>query len=170
MNQTRLLRILAVFVAALAVSFAVLAVMAAPFLFGTTRPATVNLDSILVNVSTDKAEYAPGETVQITATVHNAGPATVTLVYGDSCGDRIWITDSNGTFLWVEPGLDSFCLQVIGNVPLAPGETIVSRFAWNQTDFTGAHVPPGSYQAVYFAHLVEGPVGADAWISIRASG
>ncbi len=180
MNPSRHLRTFAAAVSALVVAAAVLAGLAAPFLFGatppSTPPATPTLDSVLVNVSTDKTEYAAGEVVQITATVHNAGSASVTLLQFDSCGDRVRIADSNGTLVW-EAKLGLACLQVISEYSLAPGASSVSHFEWSQTDFEGTPVPANrSYQVVYA--VVEGHLGpirdaviirADTWIFVRAS-
>jgi len=181
MNQRRPLCTLAAALVALAASSAVLGVLAAPFLFtsgpAATPPATPSLDSVLVNVSTDKTEYVPGEIVQITATVHNAGSRPVTMLLFDSCGDRVAVADSNGTSVWMAK-LELACLEMLQEYSLAPGATSVSHFEWNQTNFAGTPVPAnGSYQVVYIA--VAGrigatyeavPIRASAWISIRPSG
>ncbi|HEX9341665.1 MAG TPA: BsuPI-related putative proteinase inhibitor [Thermoplasmata archaeon] len=170
MKNERLIVILAVTIAAVAVSVAAIAALALSSLVASIPPRTGTSDDVSFDVFTDKTEYAPGEVVHITAVLHNNASVPVTVTHGDSCGDRTFIEDANGTIVWVDPPVETNCLQVIVQTTLAPGETRTSHVDWDQTDLAHGPVPGNqSYRIHYWAGVVNLSIEGDTWIHIRAA-
>lgn len=140
-------------------------------------PERGSFDDLTYTVQTDKIEYASGETVRVVANVTNTGVATVTIQYGNSCGGVRVFSDADGT-LWYASGLDEPCLQVIVEIPIASGKSIVSSYDWGQRDFLGSLVPSGrAYRVLAGEGVVldaegniEGVVPGETWFFIRSGG
>jgi hypothetical protein len=97
-------------------------------------------------LSTDRASYPRGEPVTLRFTVQNRGTAPVTLTFRSGqmydfsvrrVGREVW--------RWSH---DRMFTQAIQEVVLRAGEERVFTERWNQRDFDGNLVPPGTYTAV----------------------
>lgn len=140
-------------------------------------PERGSFDDLTYTVRTDKIEYAPGEIVRVVANVTNTGVATVTIQYASSCGGGMAFWDADGT-LWYVPGIDELCMQVIVEIPLAPGKSLVRSFDWGQRDFDGSLVPSARAYRVQAGEgvvldaegSIEGVVQGETWFFIRSGG
>lgn len=104
-------------------------------------------DDLRFTVSTDKVVYAPGEEIQVVANLTNIGDAPVELAYPDTCGARAEFRDGNGT-LWNVTHWDQGCFDSLVPYTIAPGQSIVTSWSWDQRDFAGQQVPIGqTYRA-----------------------
>jgi hypothetical protein len=157
MKDGTLLKILAAFVAVLLASVGAVAVFAWS-LFGAEPPQRVSARDVTFDLSTDKTQYAPGETVHITAVLRNRASVPVTIADGDSCGDPWAVLDFNDRPVWWAGGLERTCFQVIVEETLGPGETRTYSVSWNQTDFLGQPVPAYlTYKIAYYAGTLQIP-------------
>jgi len=130
-------------------------VWASTFLLARPAPVGGGIDDLTFTVNTDKASYAAGEEVIVTTNLTNTGTAPVTLTYGDSCRGRMVIRDVNGT-IWFVTKSEETCAQVITEIAIGAGESIVATFAWGQQDLLEDSVPSGQW---YRIQAFEGAVG-----------
>jgi len=139
----------------------------------TPPPRRGGIEDLRFTVRTDKIEYAPGETVQIVTNLTNIGDTTATIVRGDSCAPRVGFWNANGTMVFLTD-FEKLCLAVIVETPLAPGQSMVSSFTWEQQNFTGNQVPSGRAYRVGGSSggirgegdSIEGPLWAETWFFI----
>jgi hypothetical protein len=139
---------------------------------GQSHPARGSLADLMSIVQTDRVNYAPGETVQVTWNVTNTGVAPVYIEEG-GCGVAWSFFDSDRKE-WYNSLYGQACSLAIITVPLAPGKCMVSSFAWNQSDFNGTLVPLGRYYrvAAFDGIVVDAPgkevlLHSEAWFFIR---
>lgn len=96
-----------------------------------------------VTVTTEKATYAPGETVSGSSTLENRSATTCLL----PTRAFFRIDDSSGR------SVGSFAYTTEFRVPVRaePGKSVTSGFSWDQTDCSGpacVQVPPGAFVVV----------------------
>ena len=97
---------------------------------------------LVVNVTTDKDIYHSGETVNVVITVTNNGP-DVTIVFPNTCLAYFSVIDETGMPIYDYPFI---CFMVPTEVPVDHGETkVLLNDVWNQVDYDGFPVPPGTY-------------------------
>ncbi len=121
---------------------------------------------VVLSVDTDKAEYAPGESVHIQLRLKNYGFSTVELVYGTSATYLLIIIDSDGEQLFYEP---KYVLEIITRVELGPGESKSWGRTWEQVNDTGEQVElPGLFTVLVFAGDHEHDLRARATFSISS--
>jgi hypothetical protein len=107
------------------------------------EPVACAASEVLVVVVTEKATYAPGETVRGTSTLENRSTSTCLL----PTRAFFRIENSAGTLV------SSFAYTTEFRLPVAadPGKSFISSFTWDQQDCSGSacvQVPAGRYTAV----------------------
>src|SRR2546428_2982750 len=174
MRRNVLLGIVAATSAAVGVTLAVVIALAIPFGFPATPVRQLGtVHDVTFNVSTDKAQYRPGEPVVITGILRNTATVPVRLSQGTSCDNSLAsVEDASGKSLWIDPSVYwRNCLQVIVETTLEPGQTRTYQVTWNQTDATGSAVPPDhADRVVYIVGFLEDGFEDGVWITIFASG
>ena len=98
---------------------------------------------VRVTVTTTKASYGPGETVQGSSTLANRGPVACLLP------TRAFFRILNGA--GKDVGGFAYTMEFRYPVRAEPGNTFSSSFTWDQRDCSGpacARVPPGMYTVV----------------------
>ncbi len=106
--------------------------------------ARVERQGVELVLSVDKAQYAPGETVQMELLVRNRGPAATTFQFSDSQRYEFLVLREDGQLVW-RWSHDKVFAQVLGTLTLVPGEERRFRERWDQRDEQGRTVPPGRY-------------------------
>lgn len=152
--------------AAVGVSTAIVIALAIPLL---TSNRQFGVQDVTFDVSTDKAEYPPGEVVQITGTLRNSAPVPVKLSQANTCRNSLAVVMvPNGTIIWFEPFNEGGCLQVIVETTLGPGETRLFLASWDQRYAYGAAVPANqSYRVQYLVGYLEGSFLDETWITVQ---
>lgn len=108
----------------------------------TTLPACP-ASQVKVTVATDKATYAPGETVRWTSTLENASGTTCTV----SGRAFFHVEDASGATVGSFPHTADYQLPVKAE----PGRTFTSSLSWDQTNCANGpcvRVPAGTYTVV----------------------
>lgn len=100
----------------------------------------------MLTVTTNKTNYAVGETVVITLTLTNNTGTAQTYDFGSSQRYDV-IIRRGGNKVWQWSDGRAF-LQVIGSETLQPGESRTYTVNWNQTNTAGNQVPTGTYTIV----------------------
>lgn len=95
-------------------------------------------------ITTDKASYAPGQTVAITFTVTNPTKAAVNYNFPTGQKYDVTVLDTKGNMLWQWSRGQVFT-QALSRVSLAPGQKLTFNTVWNGRDASGKPVPPGLY-------------------------
>ena len=99
-----------------------------------------------VTVTTDKNEYNIGEPVEITIFVTNWGVETVYIEFPSTCLGDFNVKNESGQqiYRW---GSDHGCFYIVVPRTIYVGQTIeLFNEYWNQLDFYGDQVSPGSYK------------------------
>lgn len=100
----------------------------------------------MLTVTTNKTNYAVGETVVITLTLTNDTGTTQTYNFSSSQRyDVIIGRGGNKVWQWSD---GRFFAQMMGSETLQPGESRVYTVEWNQTNSAGNQVPTGTYTVV----------------------
>ena len=110
---------------------------------GDPEPAPCPAADVNVTVVTEKATYAPGETVRGSSTLENASATSCLL----PTRAFFRIVDAAGRTV----GSFAYTLELRRPVNAEPGQTFTSTFTWDQKDCSGsscAQVPAGTYVAV----------------------
>lgn len=113
---------------------------------GGSPPTTVPpcpLSQVKVTVATDKASYAPGETVRWTSTLTNASGTTCAV----SGRAFFHVEDASGATVGSFPHTADYMLPVKAE----PGRAFTSSFSWDQTNCANGpciRVPAGTYTVV----------------------
>jgi hypothetical protein len=98
---------------------------------------------VKVTVATDRAAYAPGQTVQGSSTLENRSATACML----PTRAFFRILDGAGK----DVGSFAYTMEFRYPVPAEPGKTFTSTFTWDQKDCAGpacVQVPPGTYTVV----------------------
>ncbi|MDR7483581.1 MAG: BsuPI-related putative proteinase inhibitor [Armatimonadota bacterium] len=103
-----------------------------------------------LQVTVGKDAFARGEPVSIFLRVVNSAASPVAVTFPSSQQFDL-IVRQRGALIW-QWSHDKAFLQVIREVPLAPGETRTFSGTWDQRDLQGRQVDPGTYD-VYVAFL-----------------
>lgn len=106
-----------------------------------------------------KRTFAPGEIVEVTITVRNIGAAPVSLTFTSGQRYDLIVRRPRGDEVW-RWSHDKAFIQVIQTITLKPQESLPRfRDAWDQRDFQGRRVDPGSYEmvAVFLGSVSGGP-------------
>ena len=126
-----------------------------------------------VVLQTDKINYQIGEPVEISIYVENHGDTDITIVFPSSQKADFWICDF---YLW---SWDKFFLTMPTPVTIPSGmQVLLLNERWEQVDFSGNQVPPGSYEitgwmvqseqypAIY-AQPVQIHIGSDLHVAVH---
>ncbi|HEV2440821.1 MAG TPA: BsuPI-related putative proteinase inhibitor [bacterium] len=90
--------------------------------------------------------FPKGAPVDLTLTLHNAGPAAVTFSFATSQRVDVVLYDDNCREIWRWSRGRMFA-QVIGRLTVAPGAIVTYRVRWDQRDQSGRPVRLGAYEA-----------------------
>jgi len=99
---------------------------------------------LVVSVTTDQATYLPGESVNITVRVTNAGNGIAYVSFGSTCQVSYSILAVDGSVVY-DHRTHVGCTQVLTNWTLRPGDTRIFTFAWDQT--TDAGIPVATFRS-----------------------
>jgi len=108
-------------------------------------PAVAEAQKVMaIEVSTNKANYSPGEKVQIRIKATNISKEEISTYYGSSQKYDLLVTDRNGKEIWRWSRGKMF-LMAISPFRLKPKESIKFNYAWDQRDNSGRQVKSGEY-------------------------
>ena len=118
---------------------------------------------LVLNISMDSAEFAPGSTIHLKATVGNAGTEEVLLEYFVGQLFEVMIRDESGTIVYVhsDRGFQRYLMIAPLHLRLAPGESRTETMEIPLIYSRGAEkdklLPPGNYTlTVYLTAAVQG--------------
>jgi hypothetical protein len=118
---------------------------------------------LVLNISVDGAEFAPGSTVHLKATVGNTGTEEVLLEYFAGQLFEVVIRDETGTIVYVhsDRGFQRYLMIAPLHLRLAPGEshteTMEIPLVYTRGAEKGQPLPPGNYTlTVYLTAAVQG--------------
>ena len=106
---------------------------------------------LVLNISVDGVEFAPGSTVHLKATVINAGTEEVLLEYFAGQFFEVTIRDESGTIVYVhsDRGFQRYLMMAPLHLRLAPGEshteTMEIPLVYTRGAEKGKPLPPGNY-------------------------
>lgn len=103
--------------------------------------------SLALEASLAKRTYAPGEGVEITLSVRNAGNAPLGVTFTSGQRYDFIIRRPRGDEVW-RWSHDQAFIQVIQTALLRPQESLTFREVWDQRDFQGRRMDPGAYEAI----------------------
>jgi len=110
---------------------------------GTATPVAEG--PLVLEVTTDKAAYQPGEPVTMRLTMR-PNPFVI-LFFRNSQRYNFMVVSSGGQIMWSWAMHQTF-LQETGSQVLKPGDEVVYEEGWDQRDNAGNQVPPGRYMVV----------------------
>jgi hypothetical protein len=118
---------------------------------------------LVLNISVDSAEFAPGSTIHLKATIGNAGMEEVLLEYFAGQLFEVVIRDESGTIVYVhsDRGFQRYLMIAPLHLRLAPGEshteTMEVPLVYTRGAEKGQPLPPGNYTlTVYLTAAVQG--------------
>jgi hypothetical protein len=118
---------------------------------------------LMLNISVDSAEFAPGSTMHLKATVRNAGTEEVLLEYFTGQLFEVVIRDETGTVVYVhsDRGFQRYLMMAPLHLRLAPEEshteTMEVPLVYTRGAEKGQPLPPGNYTlTVYLTAAVQG--------------
>jgi len=118
---------------------------------------------LVLNISVDGVEFAPGSTVHLKATVINAGTEEALLVYFAGQLFEVMIRDESGRAVYVhsDRGFQRYLVIAPLHLRLAPGESHIETMEIPLVYTRGAEkdkpLPPGTYTlTVYLTAAVQG--------------
>jgi hypothetical protein len=118
---------------------------------------------LTLNISMDSAEFAPGSTMHLKATIRNAGTEEVLLEYFAGQLFEVVIRDESGTIVYVhsDRGFHRYLMIAPLHLRLAPGESHTETIEIPLIYTRGAEkdnpLPPGAYTlTVYLTAAVQG--------------
>lgn len=126
-----------------------------------TAPPTVQeaRGKLRLELSVSKSTYVLGEPVEATLTLRHEGenPARVQF----TSGQRFDLLIRRGGALVWRWSDDKAFAQVIQDVTLRSGETLIFKAAWGQQDLQGRRAAPGDYEivGVFLGRAGEAPAG-----------
>jgi len=106
---------------------------------------------LMLNISVDGLEFAPGSTIHLKATVRNAGTEEVLLEYFAGQFFEVTIRDESGTIVYVhsDRGFQRYLIMAPLHLRLAPGEshteTIEIPLVYTRGAEKGKPLPAGNY-------------------------
>jgi hypothetical protein len=118
---------------------------------------------LVLNISLDGVEFAPGSTMHLKATVMNARTEEVLLEYFAGQLFEVVIRDESGTIVYVhsDRGSQRYLMIAPLHLRLAPGEghteTVEVPLVYSRGAEKGQPLPPGNYTlTVYLTAAVQG--------------
>jgi hypothetical protein len=127
----------------------------------TTRQTAKRI--LVLNISVDSAEFSPGSTIRLKATVMNAGTEEVLLEYFVGQLFEVIIRDESGTIVYVhsDRGFQRYLMIAPLHLKLAPEEshteTMEVPLVYTRGAEKGKPLPPGNYTlTVYLTAAVQG--------------
>jgi len=111
-------------------------------------------DSILFQLSVDKTAIVIGDTIHTRFVIKNVSKSKRSLLFSSTKYVDFFVADER-TLVWVAFKGKGF-LQVIKEVPLAPGDSLLFEFNWAGERMTGGHPILGEYHIFAEAYLVSG--------------
>jgi hypothetical protein len=102
-------------------------------------------EGIRLTLKTDKPEYDPGESVQLTFEVTNTTDVPQTFNFSSACQYDLLIRSSE-SLVWSFMS-DQMCAQTLTSIELDPGEAWSTTYAWDQHTDRGEPVESGTYDA-----------------------
>jgi hypothetical protein len=118
---------------------------------------------LVLNISVDGVEFAPGSTMHLKATIRNAGTEEVLLEYFAGQLFEVMIRDESGTIVYVhsDRGFQRYLMMAPLHLRLVPGEshteTMEVPLVYTRRAEKGKPLPPGNYTlAVYLTAAVQG--------------
>jgi hypothetical protein len=118
---------------------------------------------LVLNISVDGVEFAPGSTMHLKATIRNTGTEEVLLEYFAGQLFEVVIRDGSGSIVYVhsDRGFQKYLMIAPLHLRLAPGEshteTMEIPLVYTRGDEKGQPLPPGNYTlTVYLTAAVQG--------------
>ena len=118
---------------------------------------------LVLNISVDSAEFAPGSTMHLKATIRNTGTEEVLLEYFAGQLFEGVIRDESGTIVYVhsDRGFQRYLMMAPLHLRLVPGEshteTMEIPLVYSRGAEKGQPLPPGNYTlTVYLTAAVQG--------------
>jgi hypothetical protein len=118
---------------------------------------------LVLNISVDGVEFAPGSTMHLKATVMNAGTEKVLLEYFAGQLFEVMIRDESGTIVYVhsDRGFQRYLMMAPLHLRLAPEESHIETMeiplVYSRGAERGKPLPPGYYTlTVYLTAAVQG--------------
>ena len=118
---------------------------------------------LVLNISVDGLEFAPGSTMHLKATIRNAGTEEVLLEYFAGQLFEVVIRDESGTIVYVhsDRGFQRYLMMAPLHLRLVPGEshteTMEVPLVYTRGAEKGQPLPPGNYTlTVYLTAAVQG--------------
>jgi ribosomal protein L21E len=118
---------------------------------------------LVLNISVDGVEFAPGSTMHLKATIRNTGTEEVLLEYFAGQLFEVVIRDGSGSIVYVhsDRGFQKYLVIAPLHLRLAPGEshteTMEIPLVYTRGDEKGQPLPPGNYTlTVYLTAAVQG--------------
>ncbi|MDR7520086.1 MAG: BsuPI-related putative proteinase inhibitor [Armatimonadota bacterium] len=112
-----------------------------------------------LELNTDRAVYRAGDVVVVTLQVTSLAQRPASMTVG---GQEFDVTvRQRGALVW-QWSHDKAYVQIIRELPLAPGQVLTYRATWDQRDLQGRRVDPGTYEifGTFFGALRPGgPAG-----------
>lgn len=122
-----------------------LAVAAAP---GT--PAVERIEGGLrYEASIPKRSFGAGEPVEVTITIRNTGGSPASLTFPSGQQYDLLVRRPRGDEIW-RWSHDKAFIQVIRTVTIRPNEPLTLKESWDQRDYQGRRVDPGTYEVIAF--------------------
>lgn len=129
----------------IAVLFAAL-VAASP---GTALTVEQTEGKLRYEASIPKRTFGAGEPVEVTITVRNTGGSPVSLAFSSGQRFDLLIRRPRGDEIW-RWSHDKAFIQVLQSVAIRPNDTLSFKVSWDQRDYQGRRVDPGTYEVVAF--------------------
>ena len=110
--------------------------------------------NLILTASVAKRTFAPGEPVGIQFTVRNAATGALGVMFTSGQRFDFVVRRSRGDEVW-RWSHDKAFIQIIQTATLRPQEVLSFSETWDQRDFQGRRVDPGTYDliAVFMGRL-----------------
>ena len=99
--------------------------------------------------SITKRAFDPGESIEITITIRNAGVNPVSLTFFSGQRFDLLVRRPRGDEIW-RWSHDKAFIQVIQSIPIRPNEPLTLKGSWDQRDYQGRRADPGAYEIIAF--------------------
>ncbi|MCI4371782.1 MAG: BsuPI-related putative proteinase inhibitor [Thermoplasmata archaeon] len=103
--------------------------------------------NLAFSARTDRATYAPGDSVKVTVVLTNIGSQTVLMHFGSPCYVQFVVLDRTRQAVY-NSSKWSACIQVLTDVTLAPRESRSFLFSWDLTTDSGKPIVAGHEYSV----------------------
>lgn len=93
--------------------------------------------------------YGAGEPVEVTITIRNSGSSATSLTFSSGQRFDLLVRRPRGDEIW-RWSHDKAFIQVIQTVSVRPNEPLTFKGSWDQRDYQGRRVDPGTYEIIAF--------------------